>query len=479
LTAGVNRDGDLDNGIIVHEYAHGISNRLTGGPAQAGCLGNAEHMGEGWSDYYGLMLTQDWANSNVNTGFTTSRGIGTYTIGQPPSGPGFRSQRYSTNFAINNRVYTATLPTQVHNRGEIWAATLWDMTWNIIQQVNSINPNIYNATGGGGNTIALRLVTEGLKLQPCGPGFIDGRDAILQADQLLYGGAYSCSIKEAFRRRGMGPLASQGSATSVTDQIPDFSAAVNLNLTSNVIQVPEGQNITYTNTVTSCSQVTNYLLTDTLPLNVTYVSGGTYNAATRVVSFPVNLTAGQTQTYSFTVMVNAGSFFPTVTLLDEPFATASMPPTLTATSNTANIWTVTNTQSHSAPNSAYSPNAAVPSEQELTTTSAYALGANAAQLSFWHLYNTEAGFDGGVVEISTDGGSTWIDLNNNFNLNGYNGLIDAAAATSIAGKPAFTGTSGGFIQTTANLTPFVNQNAKFRWRFVSDNGTAGGWLVCG
>ena len=50
-------DGSFDNGVVVHEYGHGISNRLTGGPSQAGCLGNAEQMGEGWSDYYALLLT--------------------------------------------------------------------------------------------------------------------------------------------------------------------------------------------------------------------------------------------------------------------------------------------------------------------------------------------------------------------------------------------------------------------------------------
>ncbi|HRD58211.1 MAG TPA: hypothetical protein PK504_09190, partial [Ferruginibacter sp.] len=71
------------------------------------------------------------------------------------------------------------------------------------------------------------------------------------------------------------------------------------------------------NTVSAgpCSPITNYLLTDTLPSNVTYVSGGTYNAATRVVSFPVNLAVSQTQTYAFTVQINNGSYFPTTNLL--------------------------------------------------------------------------------------------------------------------------------------------------------------------
>ena len=474
-------DGDVDNGIMVHEYGHGISNRLTGGPAQAGCVANAEQMGEGWSDYYALMLTQDWAASNINTGFTTPRGLGNYVIAQPATGPGIRSQKYCTDFTVNNLTFSASLPVEPHDRGEIWCATLWDMTWNIIQQVNNINPNIYNPAGGGGNTIALKLVTQGMKLQPCGPGFLDARDAILQADQLLYGGAYSCAIKEAFRRRGMGPLAIQGSANSVTDQVPDFSSSLNVILTQNVIQVPEGQNIIYTNTVSTCGAVTNYLLTDTLPANVTYVSGGTYNATNRVVNFPVTLTAGQTLTYVFTVSVNPGTYFPTVTLFNEPVAAATMPATLTQTSTTATVWNVTNAQSHSAPNSVFSPNVATVSDQLLTTAAGLALGATPSQLSFWHLYNTEAGFDGGVTEISTDGGTTWIDLGTKMNLNGYNGMIDATSGTPIAGRAAFTGLSGtgtSFIKTSVNLSAYANQTAKFRWRFSSDNGGSSiGWYV--
>jgi len=214
-------DADVDNGVIVHEYGHGISNRLIG--TSATCLFNAEQMGEGWSDYYALMFTQDWANSNLNTGFNSPRGIGNYVNGWPANGPGIRSQRYCTDFAVNNQVYATNIPAGQHARGELWCATLWDMTWNIINQVGSINPNLYNTAGGGGNVIALRLVTEGLKLTQCNPGFISGRNAILAADAALYSGAYACAISEAFRRRGMGANANEGSTNSVSDQTPDFS----------------------------------------------------------------------------------------------------------------------------------------------------------------------------------------------------------------------------------------------------------------
>ncbi len=49
------RDGDLDAGIVIHEYGHGVSLRLTGGPG-INCLSGNEQMGEGWSDYLGLAM---------------------------------------------------------------------------------------------------------------------------------------------------------------------------------------------------------------------------------------------------------------------------------------------------------------------------------------------------------------------------------------------------------------------------------------
>jgi uncharacterized repeat protein (TIGR01451 family) len=306
MSAGQAIDGDVDNGVICHEYGHGISIRLTGGPANSSCLSNAEQMGEGWSDYYSLMVTQDWANSLLTDGMLKPRGIGTYVIGQLPSQVGIRSQKYCTDFDINNKVYASTVPAEIHDLGEIWCATLWDMTWNIIEEAGSINPNIYNASAPGGNSIALKLVTEAMKLQPCSPGFIDGRDAILKADSILYNSAYHCAIREAFRRRGMGIYASQGSSASVTDQVADYTPFVTITKSKSIAEAVEGQTVTYTTEVNSCSPLTNYILRDTLPSNITYVSGGTYDAVNRVVSFPVNFLTGQVQSFSFVATINAG-----------------------------------------------------------------------------------------------------------------------------------------------------------------------------
>ena len=476
------KDGDVDNGIIVHEFGHGISNRLAGGPTVSGCVDNAEQMGEGWSDYYSLMATHDWATAQLNDGFSKPRGIGTYALGQATTGLGIRSQRYCTNFAVNNKTYTASIPAAPHDRGEIWCATLWDMTWNIIQQTGTINPNLFNAAGAGGNSIALKLVTEGLKLQGCDAGFLDGRDGILAADQLLYNGAYHCAIITAFARRGMGYDAVQGSANSVTDQIPGFSTVQStLTLTQNVTQQVEGFNVTYTNTVKAgpCSALTNYLLTDTLPSNVTYVSGGTYNAGTRVVSFPVNLNAGQTQAYSFTIQINNGSYFPTTNLLDEQVTGAGIPATWATSAGvgTSNF-VVSSAQSHSAPNSFFGVNAGVATDFRIATVNPIAMGAAPPTFSFWGNYNTEDGWDGGLVEISTNGGTTWSDLGPYMTENGYNGSMGTGSNNPLGGRNAFTGNSNGWKKTTISLLSFANQNALFRFRVGSDDNTnVVGWYV--
>jgi extracellular elastinolytic metalloproteinase len=479
-------DGDMDNGIMVHEYGHGVSNRLTGGPANSSCLQNAEQMGEGWSDYLALMITTNWATATVNDG-GNARGIGTYVVGQPVNSGGIRQYPYSTNMTTNPWTYamlaTGTYGGESHYVGEIWCTALWHMTWNIIQQDNLINTNLYNANALGGNSAAFKLVMMGMKLQPCSPGFIDGRNAILKADTILFNGKYSCAIWNAFAQRGMGAYASQGSSASYTDQLPDFSTPSSANMTKKVDKAIAAMNeeLTYSFKVTAqCGPIASYKVIDTLPSNTTYVagSGGVYNATDRTVTFSnINLNASASQTFTFKAKVNTGTYTATVQHINETIANASMPSSWASTSSTSTQWVVSASQNYSSPYAFYCQELATASLQTLTTTSAYSL-TNISTLSFYHNYNSESGFDGGVVEISTDNGANWIDLGPYMKVNGYNSLIAADAATALINRQAFSGTSGGFIQTVINLTAFKGATAKFRFRFASDNGTGGsGWYV--
>ena len=213
VAAQLDRDGDLDNTVIAHEYTHGISNRLTGGPSTTSCLDNAEQAGEGWSDFVALVLTAKAGQTGA-----TPRDMGTYV-----SPGGFRDFPYTTDSSINPQTYdTIKADLGAHFVGEVWAETVWEMYWGLVGQYG-FNANLFAAYWQGGNNLALQLVMDGLKLQPCNPGFVDARDAILLADQNLTGGANQCVIWTAFAKRGLGSNAAQGSSASATDGTQDFT----------------------------------------------------------------------------------------------------------------------------------------------------------------------------------------------------------------------------------------------------------------
>ncbi|WAC01145.1 M36 family metallopeptidase [Lacinutrix neustonica] len=247
------RDGDLDNVIIAHEYGHGISTRLVGGP-NTNALGGSEQMGEGWSDWLGLVLTIRQGDDR-----NTARGVGTYAIGQPTTGAGIRPTRYSTDFAVNGTDYT-DVPSLVvpHGVGYGFATILWDMTWDLIDP-EGYDSNLY--TGTGGNNIAMALVIEGLKNTANNPGYVSGRNGILQADQDLYGGQYNCLIWDAFAKRGVGVDAvenTNGGTNTNNDQIASFTSACDdptpINCESTIASFPYNEG--FENTLGAWSQGT-------------------------------------------------------------------------------------------------------------------------------------------------------------------------------------------------------------------------------
>ncbi|MFK7807786.1 MAG: M36 family metallopeptidase [Saprospiraceae bacterium] len=305
------RDGDLDNGVIVHEYGHGISTRLTGGAGNAGCLGNQEQMGEGWSDWFGMMMTIESGDAA-----TDSRGMGTWLFGEGPNGGGIRPYPYSTDLSVNPQTYddikTAAVP---HGVGSVWCTTIWEVAWALIGEYG-FDEDFYNGTGG--NNMAMALVTEGLKLQGCNPGFIDGRDAILAADLALYGGANECLLWEAFAKRGLGFSADQGSSGSATDgteafDVPSLCLYPVLSFEESGIDIFEESDDEESAPAESCKPFTDYEIKITLSSDpsatvnaVVNLSGSASSSdyeflSSNNLSFPI----GETQTVNIRVYNDA------------------------------------------------------------------------------------------------------------------------------------------------------------------------------
>ncbi|HEY1378459.1 MAG TPA: M36 family metallopeptidase, partial [Gemmataceae bacterium] len=313
------RDGDFDNDVIIHEFGHGVSNRLTGGPANSSALDAQQSggMGEGWSDFYALMFQQR-ATDTQNAGY----GMATYVVGQSQTGQGLRRKRYSFDMSIDPLTWDAygtggsgggvTRSTEVHNTGEIWTTTLWDMNWLLI---NKYGFDADLATGWSpdpgpahaGNKLALRLVMDAMKLQPANPSFTQARDAIVAADAALNGGNDLYEIWSAFARRGLGQGSSSGTSGSTSTPTLSFTLPMLVQaVTPTTGAVAPGDPLSYTVTTTAAIDPATLdpadLVVNGQPAtNVSYTAGATSATFTFDVD-PVTAEGPQT------IQVAAGAF---------------------------------------------------------------------------------------------------------------------------------------------------------------------------
>jgi extracellular elastinolytic metalloproteinase len=223
------RVGDLDTATIIHEYSHGVSNRLTGG-LNINCLTGQEQMGEGWGDWHAITALIDTAKDDPDG----PRGIYPYVLYEAPrTSPGLRNRPYSRNMEIQPSTYDSIKQgawlngaslSQPHGIGHAWSAMLWDMVWDLIEK-NGFNPNLYDNWSTGGNNLAYQIVNDGLKFQGCGPTFVTGRNAIIAAESVLTGGDNTCTLWASFSRRGLGFGASDGGTTGRNDGTEAYDTA--------------------------------------------------------------------------------------------------------------------------------------------------------------------------------------------------------------------------------------------------------------
>ena len=200
-----------------------------------------------------------------------------------------------------------------------------------------------------------------------------------------------------------------------------------------------------------------------------------------IVTVSVTDTGGLTVQDTFIVLVagvitcSAFESFDGVTVPALPAGWTSV-----ATGSAAVNWTTSTTTSSSAPNSVFVSNPTNISDSRLTSPTIAVTQAN-YQFRFKNNYNLESTYDGGVLEVSINGGAfaDLVTAGGKFTAGGYNGTLDSGFSSPLAGRLAWTGNSAAFIDTIAELpASAIGSNVQLRWRMGSDSSLAAvGWRI--
>ncbi len=204
LVTSTGRHTALDADVVYHEYVHGLTNRLVGGPMNDTAL-DAERsggMGEGWSDY-------------VACTFLGKTVVGDWVVRQPG---GIRRNPYDEAFPGTYADLGTPAYSQVHDIGELWCAVLMSLgrrlgVWEFLQ-----------------------IVVDALKLTGANPSLLAARDAILMAaaqfstargDESERTATFVADAWQVFARYGLGPVA-RTNGPRLSGIVADFGVAADL-----------------------------------------------------------------------------------------------------------------------------------------------------------------------------------------------------------------------------------------------------------
>lgn len=525
------RASGLDQDIMLHELTHGTSNRLhANGTGLATTM--ASGMGEGWSDFYArsLLSTPDedvnavysmagWSTLQMaGNAFTDNyfSGIRRFPYAVMSTVGGASNRPYnpltfadidSTQRDLTDGAYPASAmiggeADQVHNMGEVWASALFEVRARFITRLGH----------EAGNTRILQFVTDAMKLDPGSPTMPQARDSLLTAAAASGTVADMLDIWAGFAVRGLGASAqvlTAGDGNNTTRVIEAFDvpglAASSATLVSEAApsgSFDAGELVGVAFCVTNHSLEAIGPVTGTLLANAslaspsapqdfgTVASGG---SACRTFTFTVAASCGETIAASLDLQApqrdatvefqfDAGfltSFFfegfDNIGPLDLPegWSTSTL-------SGTVNPWGASPEFASTAPNSALVADLAGVSDSVLDSP-VLSLPAGGSRLTFNNHFQTEWGWDGGVLEISVaDGPYQDIETaGGTFARNGYTKTLETIADSPIGGRRAWTGGFVDPVMTAVDLPPSAaGQDIRLRWRMGSDQATDGiGWAI--
>jgi len=522
-----------DNGIVAHEWGHYISNRLVGN--SNGLINNqGRSMGEGWGDFHALLALSDAddammaGNELFGTSYSATSYVASFT-------DGIRRVPYTTNMNINPLTFQyIELSAEVHNSGEIWASMLWD---SFVALINDDRHSFSEA-----RSLMKDYLVAGYKMTPIAPTYTEARDAILAAAYANSPEDYKV-ILNAFARRGMGLGAESPSRFSTdhigvvesyetelssfnvtshtldtnyegltsgycsNDNILDKGEAGTVSFTianngsemlSNVVgkvEVTSGQDVTFAQDgMVTFGDVGLFGSTKSNAIEFTLNEAATADTLEFKVTFPDLDGAIKSSEYSFETTVNMdfSERAPVKNSSLDNMETASTLHDFTENVMVGGDMAKGTGFLDSRFTGFFLNNGIDLGEQYLFInnnsfssdvayeTRTFEVGYNGDFVIDWfQYYDFEETWDGGVVEVSVNGGD-WADvteMGGQYLGNGYLNSIDDRAGTSITGKAAFTGFDAAYEAVSFGESLNGNQ-VKFRFRAVSDSNTNSfGWII--
>ncbi len=519
--SGVDLEGTLDASVVGHEFGHYLHHRLSLCDTTM-CAA----MSEGWADFSALLL-----QARDGDDLTGAYPVGIYStqsFNGDPAYFGIRRAPYSVKQTINSLAFhhmsnDAVLPTthpflafgnnaEVHNAGEVWAAMLWE-GYVALQQ----------ATPGQFDAVRAKMaeyVVAGLLIAPPQATPTEMRDAILTA-------VHAASVTDhdvlaaAYARRGFGSCAVSADRDSTTFiGIVDSTELKGNTVTGAVSATP----------LTSCDTdgavdggetgrivlpIANRGPVDLTNVTVTVTSttpGVTIaTAAQQIATLPAYGTADITVDFSLADTATtplAGDFAIEIAAANACNATLTVPLALrlnvddvastsaTDTFDTAvSVWTAATdslpawrqTRETALDGAWHADDNGSTSNTTLTSPMLTADATTPVTVTFQHSYQFEGdattAFDGGVIEISTNG-ITFNDVTTFTGVDpGYNGTLTTGGSNNpLAGRLAYV------VKNAANPavdtvtldfgTQLAGQTFQLRFRVGTDQGAgAPGWDI--
>ncbi|HTV23832.1 MAG TPA: M36 family metallopeptidase [Polyangiaceae bacterium] len=534
------RDGDFDNQIVAHEWGHYISNRLVGNSAGlANNLGNG--LGEGWGDFHAMLITVRPEDTSApgNANWEGAYGLGGYASAAFTTDSyyfGVRRFPYSTDLSKNPLTFRHisndyALPedvvrafdsdhTEVHNIGEVWATMLWECYSSLLRDTLGATPRLSFAEA---RDRMRDYIVAAYKLTPPNPTLLEARDALL-ATALARDPVDLDRFSRAFARRGAGVFAVAPNRFDATNSglVESYEAGGALETTIATLLDDVAPVCTPDGILDSGEVGTLRVTFRNIGNAPTGASLASVSASVDGVSFPDGPTIaipplpiyGSAEASVQVALDGLSAITPIDFTLQVSDVGAGQPPpkaygfatnadevpqrSFADGAESSNVvWTVVSSDPE-VPTSGRWDRVALAPTDHLYHCSSSPLAATvdfqsplltarpgqSFTVSFRHRYSFESGgglnFDGGVVEISTDGGVTWTDVG--ASLAGYNGAITADSGNPIGGREAFVADSPGYPEYTTTVLDFGRQYAGrdvlLRFRVASDNGTGStGWDV--